>query len=87
MARETIADSHHSQPDLQPKLPRAIPGGAVVTDPPARGGDARDAGSIPGLGRSPGVGKGSPLQYACLKNSTDRGAWWAAVHAVAKGQT
>ena len=38
---------------------------------------ARDPGSIPGLGRSPGEGHGNPLQYSCLENPTDRGAWWA----------
>ena len=44
-------------------------------------------GSIPGLGRSPGEGKGYPLQYSCLENSMDRGAWWATVHAVANLKT
>ena len=43
-----------------------------------------DPGSILGLGRSPGEGNGNPLQYFCLGNPMDRGAWWAAVHAVAK---
>ena len=42
---------------------------------PANAGDARDTGSIPGLGRSPGVGNGKPLQYSCLENSKDRGNW------------
>ena len=42
----------------------------------------RNLGSIPGLGRSPGEGKGNPLQYACLGNPMDRGAWWATVHGV-----
>ena len=46
-----------------------------------------DPGSIPGSGRSPGEGNGHPLQYSCLENSTDRGAWWAAVPEVAKNQT
>ena len=41
----------------------------------------------PGLGRSPGEGNGNPLQYSCLENSKDRGAWWAAVHRVGKSQT
>ena len=45
-----------------------------------------DQGSIPGLGRSPGGGRGNPLQYSCLENSMDRGAWWATVHRVAKSQ-
>ena len=43
-----------------------------------------DQGSIPGPGRSPGEGNGYPLQYSCLENSMDRGAWWAIVHGVAK---
>ena len=46
-----------------------------------------DPGSIPGLGRSPGEGNGNPLQYSCLENSMDRGAWWATVQGVAKSQT
>ena len=43
-----------------------------------------DASSIPGSGRSPGVGNGTPLQYSCLGNPMDRGAWWGPVHGVAK---
>ena len=46
-----------------------------------------EAGSIPGLGRSPGEGHGNPLWYSCLKNSMDRGAEWATVHGIAKGRT
>ena len=42
---------------------------------------------IPGLGRSPGEGNGNPLQYSCLENSTDTGAWWATVHGLTKNQT
>ena len=49
-------------------------GGPVVKDLPANAGDTRDVGSIPGSGRSPGVGNGNPRQYSCLENSTDRGA-------------
>ena len=48
---------------------------------------AEDPDSIPGLGRSPGGGNGNPLQYSCLENSTDRGAWWATVQGVTKCQT
>ena len=48
---------------------------------------AGDSGLIPGSGRSPGEGSGNPLQYSCLENSTDRGAWWATVHGVAKSWT
>ena len=49
--------------------------------------NAGDLGSIPGSGRSPGEGNGNPLQYSCLENSMDGGAWWATVHGVAKSQT
>ena len=49
-------------------------------------GDPRSADSFPGLGRSPGGGHGNPLQYSCLENATDRGAWQATVHGVAKSQ-
>ena len=51
----------------------------VVKNPPANTGDLRDAGLIPGWGRSPGGGHGNPLQYSCLENPMDRGAWWATV--------
>ena len=50
-------------------------------------GDTRDMGSIPGLGRSPGVGNGRPLQYSCMENFMDRGAWRATVHGIAKSWT
>ena len=46
--------------------------------------NAGDLGSIPGLGRSPGEGNGNPLQFSCLYNSMDRGAWWATVHGVSR---
>ena len=46
-----------------------------------------DPGLIPGMGRSPGEGNGNPVQYSCLENSMDGGAWWATVHGVTKGQT
>ena len=58
----------------------------VAKNPPANAGDAGDVGSIPGSGRSPGGGHGNPLQYSCLENSKDRGAWWAPVHGVAKSR-
>ena len=51
---------------------------------PAKAGDARDLGSIPGLGRSPGGGHSNPLQYCCLKNPMDRGVWGATVHGLAE---
>ena len=56
----------------------------VVKNPPANAGDLRDTGSIPGLARSPGGGHGNPLQYSCLDNPTNRGAWRAIVHRVAE---
>ena len=49
--------------------------------------NAGDPGSVSGLGKSPEEGNGNPLQYSCLENSMDRGAWWATVHAVAKSHT
>ena len=58
-----------------------FPGGSVVKNSPTNVGDL---GLIPGLGRYPGVGYGNPLQYSCLENSMDRGAWWAPVPRVAK---
>ena len=59
----------------------------VVKNLPASAGDLRDVGSIPGSGRSPGGGHGSPLQYSCLENPMDRGAWRATVHGVTKSRT
>ena len=61
-----------------------FPGGSVVKNLP---GNARDAGSVPELGRSSWGGNGNRLQYSCLENSMGRGAWWAAVHRVAKNLT
>ena len=58
--------------------------GTVGKNPPASAGDIRDAGLIPGLGRSPGEGNGNPLQYSYLENSMDRGAWWATVYGIIK---
>ena len=52
----------------------------MVKNMPANAGDAEDTGSIPGSGRSPGVGNGNPIQYSSLENSMDRGTWRAAVH-------
>ena len=59
----------------------------MVKNLPANARDTRDAGSISGSGRSPGEGNGNPLQYSCLENSMDRGAWQATVHGVVKSQT
>ena len=63
------------------------PGGAVVNNLPANAGDARETGLIPGSGRSLGEGNGNPLQYSCLGNPMDRGAWRATVHRAAKSWT
>ena len=54
----------------------------VIKNLPAYAGDIRDLGSVTGWGRSPGGGNGNPLQYSCLENPMDGGAWWAAVHRV-----
>ena len=59
----------------------------VVKNPPAKAGDVKGMGLISGLGRSPGEGNGNPLQYSCLENPRDRGAWRATVHRVAKSRT
>ena len=56
----------------------------VIKNPPVNAGNARDTVSTPRLGRSPGVGNGNLLQYSCLENSVDRGAWWATVLEAAK---
>ena len=56
-------------------------GGSVAKNLPAKAGDT---GSVPGSGRSPGEGNSNLLQYSCLGNPMDRGAWWAIVHGVAK---
>ena len=66
---------------------RGFPGGSVVKNLLANAGDTGDAGLIPGLGKSPEEGSGNPLQYSCLENPMDRGAWWAIVHEVTKSQT
>ena len=59
----------------------------MVKNPPANAGYVRDVGSIPELGRSPEEGNGNPLQYFCLRNPMDRGAWWATVQGVPNSET
>ena len=59
----------------------------VLKDPPAKAGVVRDVGLIPGSGRSSGGGHGNLLQYSCLENPMDRGAWCSTVHGAAKSQT
>ena len=72
----------HDRSDLA-----AAAAAAVVKNLPADAGDARDAGSIPGSGRSPAGGNGNPLQYSCLGNPMDREAWRATVHGITKNRT
>ena len=64
-----------------------FPGGSVGKNQPANTGGTRDLHLILGLGRSPGVGNSNSLQYSCVENSMDRGAWQATVHGVARSQT
>ena len=83
--------SWYSLPD-KPFIPDYMLMGAtqvvlVIKKLPANAGDVRDLGSTPGMGRSPGGGSGNPLQYSCLENPMDGGAWWATVHGVTKSQT
>ena len=65
----------------------SLPGGSMVKNSPANAGDEGDLGSISGSGRSPGGVNGNPLQYSCLENSMDRGAWWVNIHWVTKSWT
>ena len=73
-------DNQKRKPELSLRLPRGFSGKESTCN-------AGDTGSIPGAGRFPGGGNGNPLQYSCLENSRDRGAWWATVHGVSKSQT
>ena len=59
----------------------------MVNNSPANSGDVRDANLIPESGRSPGGGHGNPLQYSCLENPMDRGAWQAVVHGITESDT
>ena len=88
--RVAVGLSHCLQPLLDMYLNTnnfGFPGGTLVKNPPASARDARDTGSIPVSGRSPGVGNGNSFQYSCLGNSVDRRAWWATVYGVAKSWT
>ena len=66
------------------KLKWGFPGGSECKESI---GNAGDLGSVPGSGRSSGEGNGNPLQYSCLENPMDGGAWWATVYGVAESQT
>ena len=68
-------------------LDMGFPGSTLVENLPANAGDTGDVGLIPGLGRSPAVENGNPLQNSCLENSMDRGGWRATVNGVAESQT
>ena len=70
--------------NMQSRLVMGFPGGSEVK---ASASNAGDLGSIPGSGRSSGEGNGNPLQYSCLENPMDGGAWWATVHGVTKSRT
>ena len=72
---------------LAPVVDRASQVALVLKNPSANEGDIRDTALIPGSGRSPGGGQGNPLQYSCLENPMDGGAWRAMVHRVAKNAT
>ena len=79
LSQNQLSLSCYSEP-----LSLGFPGGSEVK---ASARNAGDLGSIPGSERSPGEGSGNPLQYSCLENPMDGGAWWATVHGVAKSQT
>ena len=68
-------------------FPAGASGKKKKKNPPANAGDIRDLGSVPGWGRSPGGGHGNPLQYSCMENPMDRGAWQGIVNKVAKSWT
>ena len=91
LIRDTGDQNHH---ELSPHtcfriaiIKKGFPGGTEVKDPPVNAGDTSDTGLISGSGRSLGVGNSNPLQYSCLENFMDRGAWQAIVCGVAKSQT
>ena len=78
------SENHRNPTDSFSQACKGFPGGSVVKNPPAIAGDVD---SIPGSGRSPGIGNDNPLQYSCLENPMDGGVWWATVHGVTKSQT
>ena len=75
----------HIRKPLLHKL--GFPGGSVVKNPPANAGDTEDTSSIPGSGRSLGIGNGNTLQYSYLENAMDRGAWQDTVYGGTKSRT
>ena len=79
-----VQESEHIAVSKLKKDLRASQMELVVKNPPANAGDMKDTGSIPRSERSPGGGHGNPLQYSCLENATDKGAWQAKVYRVTK---
>ena len=66
---------------------KGFPDGPRGKESTCNAGDTGNVGSVPGSGRSPGEGNGNPLQYSCMENPMDRGAWWAIIQRVEKSQT
>ena len=77
-------ESEKTKKSLLPVTLSGFPAGSDCKESACQAGDL---GLIPGSGRSPGEGNGNPLQYSCLENSMDKGAWWATVHGVTKSRT
>ena len=84
---ETIYHAYDTFRKFLILLFRGFPGGAAVKNLLASARDAGGLGLIPGWGSSPGEGNGNKLQYSCLENPMDRGAWWATVRGVTKSRT
>ena len=84
-----LLNSRHAGSSLKEiqRLRMASQAALVGKNPPANAGDVRDVGSIPGLGRLPGGRHDNPVQYSCLKNTMDRGAWWATFCGVRQSRT
>ena len=82
-----VAHSQIWKQQIPVLYPSIFPGGTVGKEPTCRCRRCKRLGSTPGLGRSPGGGHGNPLQYSCLKNPMDKGAWRATVHGVRKSRT
>ena len=81
---KALVPGHQYRMKFIPNLSKGLPGGSVVKNLSANGGDAREAGLIPSSGRAPGVGNGNPFWHSCLENSLDIGAWQATVYGVTK---
>ena len=90
-ARNKAGDHEYLQENINlkqnNKLKRASQAALMVKNPPANASKGRNVGLIPGWGRSPGEGHSNPLQYSCMENPIDKGAWWASVYGVAQSRT